>query len=52
MSAGGNEGRYATIRLPPLSAREACLLAEVLDTVLVALWDAHGDALFTDGGSE
>lgn len=38
-------GPHAQIHLPPLSAQEALLLANLLDRAIAALWRTHGDAM-------
>ncbi len=35
----------AQLHLPPLTAREALLLSNLLDRAITALWRAHGDAM-------
>jgi hypothetical protein len=37
--------RWIHVRLPPIGEKEAGLLVDVLEAILGALWDAHGDAL-------
>jgi hypothetical protein len=37
--------RWVDLRLPPIGEKEACILVGVLETILEALWDAHGDAI-------
>jgi hypothetical protein len=37
--------RWVHVHLPPIGEKEACILVEVLEVVLNALWDAHGDAI-------
>ena len=36
---------HAQIHLPPLTADEALLLANLLDRAIAALWRTHGDAM-------
>lgn len=36
---------HAQIHLPPLSAHEALLVANLLDRAIAALWRSHGDAM-------
>jgi hypothetical protein len=37
--------RRARIHLPPLTAEEALLLADIFERGIRALWRAHGDAM-------
>jgi len=37
--------RFVHVSLPPIGEKEACILVEVLETILEAIWDAHGDAI-------
>ncbi len=37
--------RRARIHLPPMSAGEALLLADIFERAIRALWRAHGDAI-------
>ncbi len=36
---------HAQIHLPPLTAEEALLVANLLDRAIAALWRIHGDAM-------
>jgi hypothetical protein len=36
---------HAQIHLPPLTAHEALLLANLLDRAIAALWRTHGNAM-------
>jgi hypothetical protein len=36
---------HAQIHLPPLTAEEALLVANLLDRAIAALWRTHGDAM-------
>ena len=36
---------HAQIHLPPLTADQALLLANLLDRAIAALWRTHGDAM-------
>lgn len=36
---------HAQIHLPPLTADEALLIANLLDRAIAALWRTHGDAM-------
>jgi hypothetical protein len=37
--------RFVNVRLPPIGEKEACILVGVLEVILEALWDSHGDAI-------
>jgi len=37
--------RWIHVRLPPIGENEARILVGVLEVILDALWDAHGDAI-------
>ena len=44
--AGNRHGRpHAQLHFPPLTAKEALLLSNLLDRAIVALWRAHGRAM-------
>lgn len=36
---------HATLHLPPLEANQALLIWDILEHVIDALWQAHGDAM-------
>jgi hypothetical protein len=37
--------RHAQIHLPPMSGKQAYLLAATLERAVAAIWRAHGDAM-------